>query len=77
MNRGIIAICETGAVTMPTIPVWMTQQEIADLFGVFSCQIRNAIRSIYKSEEVSELDTMGTSDKQMESVMTFITLKWL
>lgn len=36
MNRGIVTISETGAVTMPTVPVWMTQQEIADLFDVFS-----------------------------------------
>ena len=37
MKRGIITISETGAVIMPTAPVWMTQFEIADLFGVFSC----------------------------------------
>lgn len=58
MERGIIAISETGTVTMPTVSVWMTQQEIADLFGVFSCHIHKAIRSIYKNKEVSELDTM-------------------
>lgn len=58
MDRGIITISETGMVTMPTAPVWMTQQEITDLFGVFSCHIRKAIRSIYKNKEVSELDTM-------------------
>lgn len=58
MNRGIITISETGAVTMPTAPVWMTQQEIADLFGVFSCHVHKAIRSIYKNKELSELDTM-------------------
>ena len=40
MNRGIITISETGAVTIPTVPVWMTKFEIADLFGVFSCDIR-------------------------------------
>ena len=33
MNRGIITISETGVVTVPTAPVWMTQFEIADLFG--------------------------------------------
>lgn len=43
---------------MPTAPVWMTKQEIADLFGVFSCHVRKAIRSIYKNKEVGELDTM-------------------
>ena len=58
MNRGIITISETGAVTMPTVSVWMTQQEIADLFGVFSCDVRKAIHSIYKNKELNEFDTM-------------------
>lgn len=58
MNRGIITISETGAVTVPTAPIWMTQFEIADLFGVFSCDIRKAIRAIYKNKELSEADTM-------------------
>ena len=58
MDRGIITISETGTVTMPTVPVWMTQFEIADLFGVFSCDIRTAIHSIYKNKKLNELDTM-------------------
>lgn len=58
MDREIITINETGVVTIPTVPVWMTQQEIADLFGVFSCHIRKAICSIYKNKELNELDTM-------------------
>ena len=39
-------------------PVWMTQFEIADLFGVFSCDVRKAIRAIYKDKELNEADTM-------------------
>ncbi len=58
MDRGIITVSETGAITIPTMPVWMTQFEIADLFGVFSCDIRKAIRSIYKNKELNEVDTM-------------------
>ncbi|MGK4222392.1 hypothetical protein [Parabacteroides distasonis] len=58
MSRGIITISETGAVTMPTAPVWMTKFEIADLFGVFSCDIRKAIHAIYKGKELDECDTM-------------------
>lgn len=58
MNRGVITISETGAVTIPTVPVWMTQFEIADLFGVFSCDIHKAIRAIYKNKELNEADTM-------------------
>lgn len=58
MNRGIITISEKGVVTMPTAPVWMTQIEIADLFGVFSCDIRKVIHSIYKNKKMDEFDTM-------------------
>lgn len=58
MNRGIITTSESGVVSMPTSPVWMTQFEIADLFGVFSCDIRKAIHSIYKNKELKEADTM-------------------
>lgn len=58
MNRGIITISETGVVIMPTAPIWMTQFEIADLFGMFSCDVRKAIRSIYKNKELNELGTM-------------------
>ena len=58
MKRGIISISENGVVSMPTASVWMTQFEIADLFGVFSCDVRKAIHSIYKNKELNEVDTM-------------------
>lgn len=58
MSRGIITISETGAVTIPTAPVWMTKFEIADQFGVFSCDIRKAIHIIYKNKELNECNTM-------------------
>lgn len=43
---------------MPTATVWMTKFEIADLFGVFSCDIRKAIHMIYKNKELNKYDTM-------------------
>ena len=58
MSRGIITISETGVVTIPTAPVWMTKFEIADLFGVFSCDVRKAIHTIYKNKELNEFDTI-------------------
>ena len=58
MDRGIITISETGVVIMPTAPVWMTQFEIADLFGVFSCDVHKAIHTIYKNKELNKFDTM-------------------
>lgn len=57
MERGIITITENGAVTMPTAPVWMTQQEMCDAFNVFGYDIRKAIHSIYKNMELLECET--------------------
>ena len=58
MDRGIITITENGAFTMPTAPVWMTQQEMCDTFNVFGCYIRKAIAAIYKNNELSEEETV-------------------
>lgn len=58
MERGIITISENGTVTIPTAPVWMTQQEMCDASNVFGCDIRRAVRSIYKNMELSEEETM-------------------
>lgn len=58
MDRGIITITENGAVTMPTAPVWMTQQEMSDAFNVFGCHIRKAVHAIYKNMELLEEETM-------------------
>ena len=58
MDRGIITISDNGVITMPTAPIWMTQQEMSDTFNVFGCDIRKAIRAIYKNMELSEEETM-------------------
>ena len=57
MERGIITITENGAVTMPTAPVWMTHQEISDVFNVFGCDIRKVVHAIYKNGELLESET--------------------
>ena len=57
MERGIMTIRENGTVTMPTAPVWMTMQEMADLFMVFYYDIRKAMRAIYKGHELLEEKT--------------------
>ena len=57
MNRGIITISDTGTVTMPDVPVWMTLPEIADMLGVFECDVRRTVKSIYKNKELSEFNT--------------------
>lgn len=58
MDRGIITISENGAVTIPIVPVWMTQQEMSDAFNVLGCDIRKAVCAIYKNMELLEGETM-------------------
>ena len=56
MNRGVITISESGTVTVPTAPVWMSTQEIADMFNVFGCYVRKAIKAIFKEGTLQEYD---------------------
>lgn len=49
---------EAGTVTIPKTVVRMTKFEIADLFGVFSGDIRKAIHAIYKNKEMDKSETM-------------------
>jgi len=56
MNRGIITISESGMVCMPTAPIWMSMQEIADMFNVFGCYMRKAVKAIFKEGILKEYD---------------------
>lgn len=53
MERGIITINENGAVTMPTAPVWMTQQEMSDAFNVFGYHIRKAVHTYLQKHGIA------------------------
>ena len=57
MKRGIITMTDGGRVTMPQQEVWMTCDEIADMFGLLHATVARAIRSIYKKGELHETDT--------------------
>ena len=41
--------------------VWMTQYEIARLFGVYEATVRNNLRALFKSRLVSECDVTHPS----------------
>ena len=58
MKRGIITMTDGGRVTMPQQEVWMTCDEIADMFGLLHATVARAIRSIYKRGELREDETM-------------------
>ena len=47
MNRGVITISESGTVSMPTDTVWMTMQEIADMYNVFGYYVRKVSGSAF------------------------------
>lgn len=60
MRREIISI-ENGIVHLPqSVDIWMTQHEIANLFGCFVSKINCNIRSISKSEVLNEADVCRT-----------------
>ena len=46
-----------GLVTMPQKDVWMTTEEIADMFGLPEALVYRTIRSIYKKNELYEQET--------------------
>lgn len=58
MKRGIITMTDGGRVTMPQQEVWMTCDEIADMFGLLHATVARTIRSIYKKGELREDETM-------------------
>ena len=57
MKRGIIRMTDGGLVTMPEKDVWMTKEEIADMFGLPEALVYRTIRSIYKKNELYEHET--------------------
>ena len=60
MKREIITIGENGKIHIPTITVWMSACEIADLFGVFSGKVSSLIKSIFKEGLLRQDEVMQT-----------------
>ena len=57
MKRGIIRMTDGGQVTMPQKDVWITIEEITDMFGLPEAIVYRTIRSIYKKSELYEHET--------------------
>ena len=57
MKRGIIIMTDGGQVTMPQKDVWMTTEEIADMFGLPEALVVRTICSIFKKSELYEHET--------------------
>lgn len=74
MNRGVITISESGTVSMPTDTVWMTMQEIADMYNVFGCYVRKAVKAIFKDGILKEQGVVVMSGRTTASAMMCIAL---
>ena len=59
-DRGIIQMTEGGMITMSDKDVWMTVDEIADMFFVSSAIVFRTICSIYNKGIAHEEDTHGS-----------------
>ena len=59
-ERGVIKMTEGEIITMPDKDVWMTIDEIADMFFVSSAIVFRTIRSKYYKGIAREEDTHGT-----------------
>ncbi len=50
MKREIITISGNGEIHIPSVPVWMSACEIADLLGAFSGTVNAQIKTIFREE---------------------------
>ena len=78
MNTTSITI-EKGRVSIRPVAgsVWLTQHEIADLFGVFISAIGSNIRSILKSEILQEDAVCRRRDNSNGSILTLYNLEMI
>ena len=76
MERGIITISEIGMVTIPTDPVWMTMQEMADLF-MYSAVTSTRLSVIFiRIMNCWKKQQCATSDRKTGHVTRCTALKW-
>ena len=80
-ERNIIKWSEYSEYTELTIPsgeIWMSESELVDLFGVFIPKLRNAIKALYKEEQVKPYEaerTIKKRDNSSSSPMVYVTAR--
>jgi|GEM_PF-4388560 len=68
MKRGTITINDTGVYINPLNgTVWMTQHEIADLFGTLISTVYANLRAIFKSEVLREPYVVTFTDMSVKT----------
>lgn len=74
-ERDIITIDEYGRLNLPTdtAAIWMTEAEIAELFGTTAGAVHAAIKAILKENVLHGYEAADTSVWKTETVQTCIT----
>ena len=77
-ERNIIKWIEYSGYTELTIPsgeIWMSESEMVDLFGVFIPKLRNAIKALYKEEQVKPYEAERTIKKRDNFYVTVYNME--
>ena len=77
-GRNIIKWSEYSEYTELTIPngeIWMNESELVDLFGVFIPKLRNAIKALYKEEQVKPYEAERTIKVQRNQYLTVYNME--
>ena len=77
-ERNIIKWSEYSEYTELTIPsgeIWMSESELVDLFGVFIPKLRNAIKAIYKEEQVKPYEAERAIKKRDNLYVTVYNME--
>ena len=77
-ERNIIKWSEYSEYTELTIPsgeIWMSESELVDLFGVFISKLRNAIKALYKEEQVKPYEAERTIKVQRNQYLTVYNME--
>lgn len=77
-ERNIIKWNEYSEYTEQTIPsgeIWMSESELADLFGVFIPKLKNTIQTFYKEELIKPFEAERTIKVQRNMHLTVYNME--
>lgn len=78
MNTTVITIEEAGVTIRPAASgVWLTQHQIADLFGVVISAVNNNIRAILKSGVLREDEVCRDKETENSGLITLYNLEMI
>lgn len=78
MDTTVITIEEAGVTIRPAASgIWLTQHQIADLFGVVISAVNNNIRAILKSEVLREDEVCCHQESENGGLMTLYNMEMI